>query len=628
MMSIRRARRWRSALAAAALTVAALVVTPAAAASAAPNATEATLESVAFVKSTIQSGQRAEISGAWSLPDDPATPAGFSLDLPDGLRGLTDEFDLRDPSGVAMGHCVVTTTAIRCAFDSAYLQSHPRDLRGDFSFWVDVTTVVTEQTTVTYDFDGVEAVIAVTPPPAPCTTCTFQGRSNGKWGSYDRATNLILWNVDVKSPREGFAGGQEVTVLEHLGAQQEWVRSDTGVLDVHVIGTNQLGSNGYPAGWQRVDARVGMTVTETAEGLLIAFTSEEGWHYSVQGRARVADAGVTGTYANSADITIAGTQTQTVRSSVVRQGGGGTGSGQNVGRFSITKDVVWSDEPIAGLAFGGTYTVTAPSGVVTEGAFTVAEDATWTSGEFPVGSTVHVEEATPASPAAIEWAAPEWSQNDFALAGGTTTAVTLTNRAALQRGAFQAAKRVEGTGARLVDPGTMFLLDYSYPAGTGFAAGAGTLELPVDGAVVTSPQLPVGAELTLSERTPGAVEGAAWTGASLSVSTLTIGAGDSVLVTVTNTLTADVVPTPEPSETPTPEPTPEPTEPTEVPTPTPSTGVDSEHESPAPTPVTSDKDGTLAVTGGQTPAGLMLAGAALVAIGIGLVARRRRTLRD
>lgn len=83
---------------------------------------------------------------------------------------------------------------------------------------------------------------------------------------------------------------------------------------------------------------------------------------------------------------------------------------------------------------------------------------------------------------------------------------------------------------------------FSYPAGPGFAAGGGTLDLPVDGTVVTSPDIPVGAVVTLTENAPDAVAGAIWSEPVLSVSLVTIDRDQMVTVTVTNELTAPPLP--------------------------------------------------------------------------------------
>lgn len=598
-----RARGRKTLLAAVVIgTVAAGGVIGASASAAPPYETEASLTAVTFAQETVVSGANAKLTGQWSLPDGARTPAGFVVDLPEGLQGLKDSFDLVDPHDETMGRCVVTMTQIICDLDSAYLAAHPRNVKGEFAFWAEVTTDVSTGTHVTYDFDGIEATVKVEPAAATCTDCTFEGRKAAKWGKLDRETGIILWGVELPSPATGYVGGQTVTVVERLGDNQEWERTGAGVPKIFVRGSNEFDSNGKPINWATVGGRVGASITETTDGVVVSFTAEEGWHYALQGMSRITDDGASTSYDNAADITIAGGEPVSVSTRVVRQGGSGTGSGEtgesgeSVGQFSITKNVRWfGAEPVENLAFTGTYTVTTPAGVVTEGDFEVVAGQTWTSPEFTSGSVVHLTEIAPTEPASVDWAAPSFSENDFTVASAETIEVTLTNEARLVQGAFSAAKRVVGDAADKVASDAAFTLAYEYAAGAGFEAGSGTLTLPVDGTVVTSPKLPVGAVVEISEVAPVAIEGATWDAPKLSATSVTIGRDEVVHVIVTNTLTK--TPTPEPS-------------------PTPSKGVESEFHTPTP-------DDRLASTGGQPPYGLMSVGAILLIAGLGLVARRR-----
>ncbi|MCZ0710985.1 DUF5979 domain-containing protein [Microbacterium paraoxydans] len=134
--------------------VGALLV-PVAATAAPPYTTGATVESLAFTEKAVASGTKAELTGTWSLPDNPVAPAGFVVELPEGLRGLPETFPLLDAAGAEAGRCVTTAAQLVCDIDSAYLEEHPVGLSGGFSFWATVTTEVSETTTVTYDFGEV-----------------------------------------------------------------------------------------------------------------------------------------------------------------------------------------------------------------------------------------------------------------------------------------------------------------------------------------------------------------------------------------------------------------------------------------------------------------------------------------
>lgn len=120
------------------------------ASAAAEYTTNATIDGLRFTSQTVTSGSAAELSGTWSLPDSPTTPAGFVVDLPPELQGRSDGFPLLAPDGSAMGRCTVSSTQLDCAVDSAYVAAHPNDLHGSFSFWVTVETTTESATPTTY----------------------------------------------------------------------------------------------------------------------------------------------------------------------------------------------------------------------------------------------------------------------------------------------------------------------------------------------------------------------------------------------------------------------------------------------------------------------------------------------
>jgi len=508
-----------------------------AAAAAPPYATEATLTSVEFTESTVASGSAAELAGAWSLDDFAETPAGFVVDLPAGLQGLADAFPLLDSADEPMGQCIVDAAQIVCDLDSAYLAEHPQNVSGTFFFWATVETSVTENTETTYDFGGTEATVVVTPNPDLCIeNCSWQGEPTIKWGEYDREDNTIKWFVRVASDADGATGGEQMSVVDTLGPNQEMLTTYDGVNYPLLLEANTFEDwNGWQVPGPVLEAP---TDFYTVDGTTVSWTAEEGYFYTVVYAVQVTDAGAAGTYTNSAVSSVDGEE-QSVNAEVLRQGGGGTGDGDAVGRFSVTKDVVWNDEAISELTFEVDYTVTAPGGGVTEGEFTLTDGETWTSELFETGSIVHLDEILPSAPSNIDWETPVFSANDFAVVGAETTLVTLTNEASVARGVFAAYKVLEGDAAELAGDVT-FYLDYAYEAGPGFAAGSGVLELPADGTLVFSEPLPVGAVLILSERLPEAIESATWSAPELSMSNVTIDREFSAEVAVTNTLTADV----------------------------------------------------------------------------------------
>lgn len=324
--------------------------------------------------------------------------------------------------------------------------------------------------------------------------------------------------------------GEEVTITENLGANQQFtavsmVRSDTKGLDPYT--NTQI--------WTDWDDYTGFS--RSPDFSTLEFTAEAGYVYGIHYVANVLDGGAATTYFNSATVRV-GTEVTTMENvPITRQGGGATGIGENVGRFAITKEVLGDVTGLPAQDFSGSFTVTAPDGTETPGTFTVQGGATWTSTDFPRGSTVHLSEVTPTTPTNIAWGQPSFSQNDFALVGGTLTSVTLTNEATVRTGVFQASKQLTGTDEAigLVPDSATFSLDYAYDAGVGFPAGSGALTLDRDGTVATSDPLPVGALLRLSEAAPAAVDGAAWGDATITPSIVTISEGSpAASVVVTN----------------------------------------------------------------------------------------------
>ncbi|GAB6939286.1 DUF5979 domain-containing protein [Isoptericola variabilis] len=111
-------------------------------------------------------------------------------------------------------------------------------------------------------------------------------------------------------------------------------------------------------------------------------------------------------------------------------------------------------------------------------------------------------------------------------------------------GTFELSKELDGIAAEDLPEGTTFPVDWTATSPDGEVLGSGTLALPADGSAVrpqdvdgTLSTFPVGTVVTFEERPPGDVPGWAWTGTSVSPSSLTItDEGDAVVgATVSNT---------------------------------------------------------------------------------------------
>lgn len=155
---------------------------------------------------------------------------------------------------------------------------------------------------------------------------------------------------------------------------------------------------------------------------------------------------------------------------------------------------------------------------------------------LPAGAEVTLAEAAPDPVTGTSWLDPVFSETVFTVVHGQTVEIDLENPIALNTGAFEVSKRLDGTGADLVGADRAFVVDYAYPAGIGFEAGSGELVVPADGTAVSSGPLPYGAEVSLSERAPDEVPGGTWTGHAFSPETLTIGDGTVAEVELTNTI--------------------------------------------------------------------------------------------
>lgn len=567
-----------------------VILTPAGMATAAPPyTTTGHIDSIAFTSDTVANGHGAKLSAAWSIADDATSPAGFTIPLPADLQGRTDTFPLlADGGDSVMGTCHVRATELYCDLDETYLAENPREVHGTVEFWVTVRTEVSQNTETTYDFGDVSTTVTVTPNPNTCPDCVFEGRDNQKYGDYfldDEGNHYINWAIRVKAPATGMVGGETVTVTDPIGANLE-------VQSVYVRETTTVGADGVgnqnPIDWQN-KPQGEYTVQNNDGTVTVSFESEAGHFYDVRIVTRVLDGGAS-TYRNTATVEIEGQQTVEVTASRTYSGGSGTGIGTDFGRFAITKDVIGTGANAAqGVSFTGTYVVTPRAGDPINGTFEVTDGGTWTSIDYPRDSTVTITEVAPTTPENVTWADPVYSEQTFTLPSGGQVAVTLTNEATLRVGSFSVAKALTGTGAHLVPADATFDVEYAYPAGAGYPAGSGTLVVGADGVAVTSPEVPAGAVVTLTEVTPGAISGATWGTPTFAPTTVTIGADETVAVTLTNEITA----TPPTSTTP-------------------------------PTPTTPPATPELPNTGGGDLTGAFLVGALLLLAGLGvrLVARR------
>ena len=373
------ARAWGRALLAL-MTMCAILVTSGVANAEPPYTTTATIENLKFTEGTVTAGRSAELTGTWSLPDDPKSPAGFVVGLPAALSGAPDKFNLTSPSGDTVGSCTVTNTQLNCDFNEAYLAANPKGLSGTFNFWVRVDENITKTTEKTYTFDNVNGSTTVTVAPGKCTVnCNFTGVQGRKYGYYNASTEGVHWVIEVTAPAEGMTAGQKVTVTDLLPENQRLRENDGIIVSKGTEVATQPDGVDRPNYSSRVPSSA-LTVTD--DPLTIAWTAEQGTFYKIDLWTQTTDSGASGTYTNAAGISVDGQIVKQVSNSVQRQGGGGTGIGTNVGRFKVTKSVE-GDAAIPGdTKFTLNYTVTT-NGSSSEHTGTVTPSTPFVSPTYP-----------------------------------------------------------------------------------------------------------------------------------------------------------------------------------------------------------------------------------------------------
>lgn len=507
----------------------------AAAAAAAPTYdTTATVDTLKFTDTQIVDGTRVQLEGTWSIPNNPTPTAGFSLGLPPELTGFRESFDLAGPGGATVGTCTVSATEIFCTLDPTYITDNPLDLHGTFKFWVTVkegnkTTVDKEYPFVNYG----DVPVTVTPNPLICqSNCDWTGRDRVEKTGRFLGSDTILWSIYPPQPVDGFPAGRTITITDTPGANQT-IRSVT-VYQSTEIGVDDKGRE-QPVNWVQLPATA---YSVNSDNTVITLTTVEHSWYSVDLRATVTGGAVGDTYTNSVTVQVDGQDVGSDDASTVRPGGTGTGIGDNVGRFAVTKTLDGDAAVDPALEFQLAYAVTTPDGVTTHYTGTVTAGGVFTSPEFPKGSVVELTEVAPTDSASVVWSAPVFDLSEFTLVGATETAISLTNTATLQTGSISVAKALVDPDALVEDTAT-FAVDYSYPAGDGYPAGNGTVQIPATGTPVTIDGLPVGAVVTLAEQAPADVPGATWHAIEYSAKSVTVDATTVAAVTVTNTISLD-----------------------------------------------------------------------------------------
>lgn len=518
----------------------------------------------------------------WQQGQPAEPPIEITLDLPAELHGYNDVFSIAGPDGQPAGTVTVSDDQITVAIDEAFIAENPIEVSGTFYFDLQSRLFNTDDTEHTFVFGDIEESVIVTPSRNWCEEdCEFGGHGSLKYGEYDNFEDEIIWSVRIPAGEQGIEPGLAVTVTDLLDEDAyELVIDDEypQVWEGQSLRYNDWGREAVA--WEPRDE----DVTWSADHLTASFESREGrgadWNnytedlqlgdpgsqrgvdgtfYEVDWKVRVLIPGELDEdgdreFENSGEWTIEGEDSGSTTGRTWRISGGGDVVGTNFGQFELMKDL--DGDTTLSPEFEVTYSVEDPSEetVVDSGTTTLSHGETFLSDGIFRGWEVTLHEVEPTEPSNVTWEDPVFTWTDTEgieqeattpwtfeigedIPTGSLTEITLQNEATLQRDGLTLVKDVvNDAGLPIQDT---FVIDYSWLADTerGIPAGEGSVELPADGSRVDVNDLPVGADVTFTEREPDAVDNATWT-VDIDPETVTIGDASEVTLTVTNTLTA------------------------------------------------------------------------------------------
>ncbi|MFC7404780.1 DUF5979 domain-containing protein, partial [Georgenia alba] len=217
------------------------------------------------------------------------------------------------------------------------------------------------------------------------------------------------------------------------------------------------------------------------------------------------------------------------------------------GEFTVAKALDGEAAGDVPLSAGFTVEYSIDGGETWETLTVGADGVPVSSGEIPAGTEVLLRETDqrPDVPG-VQWGEVtltidgepvDGDTASFTIGPDTVVELVATNTAEYQPGNFTVEKLLEGNGAGDVPEGTEFTIEYTVDGGEPQTA---TMTV---GEPWTSPDLPAGSEVTVTEVNLPDVEGVTWGEPALTVdgqaveapATFTVGAGTTVGVQVTNT---------------------------------------------------------------------------------------------
>ena len=372
------------------------------AASAAPDVTypdaisNLTIERQDGGSGTLNQWEFATITGDWQVPNTAVGGETFGMTLPSEFtRFGTGTFALEDPNGVAMAQCVVSqddAPEIVCTLDDVV--NDLDEVKG--SFWMSVQVKgTTTSDTVTFDLGSTFAVVdlpgtgGITPENMTAATAPY------KYADASDEDGVIKWTIGF--PGSAVSNGA-VTITDEL---------DRALENHHYEGTVYLASrpveNGQLVGdWTRVDStRYSVEFADDLKTFTFTGLSLDSGdvsyrlQYTTFADGIVLDGDVFG---NKATV---GTQS-TDSTFTVRAGGGGTGSGIQYTRFTVTKELTGAQ---AALVEDSSFTVRYSVKDSTDAAktMTVPVGEPVRSDRAPLGSTFIIEEIDLPEIDDVEW---------------------------------------------------------------------------------------------------------------------------------------------------------------------------------------------------------------------------------
>lgn len=575
-----------------------------------------------------------QINATWAAPAGAVAGDTFSLDFPTDptLVAAPIELTLMSPDNLPVATCSVTAAGFLCTLTS-YITTHT-DVRGTLSFTAMFTSTTTKSSV---EFVAGNTSILVPLPGGVIGLGTlpyFPTPTKYGWVVQD-GTNRAVWHIFVPSADMVDAAGNTLLLTDTIDSR---LTVDPDTIWVDFIKKTDWNDGNYgtsgiiiPRDEDGSSGGTGYTFTSgpTADQFQIKILTpqaDEGLYHIAYYAALPADAVPGSIYTND----IAGASQWTVPAGIKYQGAGGDGGGINPRSISLTKRV-------DGAAPAGDFTFsiacTSSKGIYVTGfprTVDLAADETITLDSIPVGSVCDITETNSLGADSVTYA--DSSTVTVTEDSPAVIDVVATNHFAVPMsivGGLAVTKTVSGD----VPAGTEYTVDYSYAVDGETVTGT----LPVlAGGTATLADLPVGTVVTLTEPVIPAITGSTWgapaftiVGGSATPTTtidVTIAADTTVAVNLTNTATVTTPPVVVPPVVTPPVTTPPAVVTPPVPpvAPMPITGVLGTYGTHQPAALTAvAKHQTLAMTGASTLTAL-LAAAGLTAVGIVLVASRRR----